>query len=146
MHFIDTINNTVDNLYNYGTVYYDELPKNTFVNIPISFLAVSLFERMSRGHAIFMPSFLAATATAIHAFVTPLFKRFYGNRDLRWTEEMCRTSITLIGQVCVATALSVNTAFSGITIIETLFIKIVIMGLINIYSGRRDIHEAQFFV
>ncbi len=85
---------------------------------------------------------LSAFAVAIHALVTPIFKKIIGNRQyLTWCEEMCRSFIAVI-TVGLAAA-----AFGDRSVIKGLFTYAVLYGLLTCIrdEDRRNINNAGWF-
>lgn len=126
-----------------ATEYWNELPKNTKSQMVYSFLFAGAI-RLLATHDLRMGIFagaIASLATAIHAFVTPIFAKIY-TRSLRltWELEMARTAIALTGSGYVASI------FGDRSIFLHQISLMILYGLWNhIEPKRRDLDEAAWF-
>lgn len=124
--------------------YWRDIPKNTGKQMLYSFVFSSVARTLVSNdiRAGIFTGAVAALATAIHALVTPLFLKVI-SRGLRmtWEEEMCRTSIALLGAGYLASA------FGDMTVLNNLFGLAMLYGLWNyIDANRRDLDRASWFV
>lgn len=101
--------------------YCQDIPVNTGRQMCCAFIAASAVELIFTGDPIaaLAAGPLSLLATAIHGFVTPLFKHAVNGRNLTISEEMLRSFIAISMTACV------RTAFLKTYIIHKLFLETV---------------------
>lgn len=89
---------------NFASSYVDNIPKNTAQQVVKSFVVMFVVDTIVTAnpiHGLVMGG-LSATATLLHAAVTPLFKAVLGNRPLNYGEEFIRGGVALVGTGAIA--------------------------------------------
>ena len=124
--------------------YWKDIPADTGKKMLFGFAASSVIRTLISGNissGIFSGT-VAALATGIHAFVTPLFLNIFDHKDrLTWEEEMARTSIAVVGAGYLASA------FGDMSILANLLSMSILYGLYNsIDLNRRDLDKSSWFV
>ncbi len=101
--------------------YCQDIPANTGKQMCYAFIAASAIELIFTGDpiAVIAAGPLSLLATAIHGFVTPLFKHAVNGRDLTIGEEMLRSFVAISITACV------RTVFLKTYIIQKLFLETV---------------------
>lgn len=123
--------------------YWKDIPKNTGKQMIYSFAFSGAIRFLVSGnvYAGLSSGSAAALATAVHGLVTPVFVKVFAYKArLTWEEEMCRTTIALIGSGYLASA------FGDTTVLTNHFGLTILYGLWNhIEPNRRDLDSAAWF-
>lgn len=123
--------------------YWKDIPNNSTKQILYSFIAAAAFRTVVTAdfRAGVYGGAIAASATLIHAMVTPIFLKFLAYKSrLTWEEELCRTMIALLGAGYVGSALG------DMSVIRNIFQATILYSLWNhIEPSRRDLDKAAMF-
>lgn len=133
----------INNMYQGAQNYWKEIPQNTFRQMVASFTAGFVISTVMASNAkdgLFTGA-VSASAALIHGLVTPLFKEFCGQGFLTFEQEVCRSSISIIGAAYLAKA------FGNPIIIKILPACAVIHTfLIYMEPFRRDLNKTNLFI
>lgn len=103
--FTGPVTNFASSVQKFGASYVDNIPKNSAQQVIKSFAVMFVVDTLLTAnpiHGLVMGS-LSATATILHAAVSPIFKSVLNNpRELKFSEEFIRGSVAIIGTGVVA--------------------------------------------
>lgn len=123
--------------------YWQEIPKNTGKQMLWSFATSGIVRAVvtSDIRAGLFTGAIAAFATMIHAFVTPIFLKFITTKlRMTWEEEMIRTTVAWVG------AGSLAAYFGDNSVLANMYGMALLYGLWNyIEPSRRDLDRANWF-
>ncbi len=134
----------VDKAYQGAQNYWEQLPQDVGKQMLYSFALAGVIVTIVKNNPSdgIRNGILSAVATAIHALVTPIFKKVIGERrNLSFNEEFCRTFIALV------TTGYISLAFGYPEIIQGLFVlSIFNLILIDRNPGRHNINQSAFVI
>ena len=121
--------------------YWDQVPSDMGRKMVTGFV-VSAMVDIVFGAALgssFVGAALAATATAVHALITPLFKKMVGDRQqLTWPEEMLRSGAAILGTGALATCLG---QYAYLPLVD-LRVSFLVTGFLNLFAHHRNVNDS----
>lgn len=105
--------------------YYHSIPKNWKEEAVKGFaLGFTVSTILTLNPAIGLTAgILSATATLIHALITPFFNKFFADHTMSYSVEMLRGSVAIVSAACL------GAAFANALIIESIFFNLLIYGI-----------------
>ncbi len=103
--FTNTVSSYASSVQRFGASYVDNIPKNSAKQVVKSFAVMFVVDTLLTANPIHGLVFgaLSATATLLHAAVSPVFKAILNDpRELKFREEFIRGGIAIIGTGVVA--------------------------------------------
>lgn len=134
----------IDQSYRDLQAYWQQIPPNTGEQMLLSFAASCCVDVICGGDLTtgLIIGSVSALATAIHAWVTPVFKEMVNPRQqLSWGEEMLRTSASII----VTSSLMASIGYSAL--LQHFFEVCVVYGLLTYFhKSRRDVNRTAWII